>query len=144
MSSIERILEYREGHVTYSLTYCADARATEGQVTYSLTYLLPAQTLELQKGMSSIERILEYADGTPAEPASGAEAPSTAWPSRGQIVCRDLCVTYRPELPPALLGVSCTIDAGSKVGIVGRTGSGKTTFVSALRRLVEPTCGPAG
>ena len=48
---------------------------------------------------------------------------------------------YRPELPLALKDVSCVIEPKAKVGIVGRTGSGKTTFVSALWRLVEPTKG---
>ena len=55
-----------------------------------------------------------------------------------------MCVRYRPELPLALDHVSCVIEPKAKVGVVGRTGSGKTTFVSALWRLVEPTCGLEG
>ena len=52
----------------------------------------------------------------------------------------DFCfVRYRPELPHALRGVSCTIEPQAKVGVVGRTGSGKTTFVSTLWQLVEPS-----
>lgn len=63
------------------------------------------------------------------------------WPPAGRIVATNMCVRYRPELPLALKHVSCTIEARAKVGVVGRTGSGKSTFVSALWRLVEPTCG---
>jgi len=98
--------------------------------------------------MASVERVLEYASNlfgnVPSEPKGGEPAPSTQWPHSGRIVTSDMCVRYRPELPLALRGVSCTIEPRAKVGIVGRTGSGKTTFVSALWRLVEPTCGAEG
>jgi len=101
-------------------------------------------TLELQKGLAAVERILEYARDTPKEKVGGEPVPATVWPSQGRIVVQDLCVRYRPELPLALCHVNCTIEPRSKVGIVGRTGSGKTTFVSTLWRLVEPTCGDGG
>ena len=101
-------------------------------------------TLDIQRGMAGVERILEYADNTPTEPTGGMPVPVKSWPTAGRIVMSDLCVRYRPELPLALRGVSCAIEPRSKVGIVGRTGSGKTTFVSALWRLVEPTRGEGG
>jgi len=100
--------------------------------------------LEIQRGMAGVERIFEYTDTVVSEPTGGAPAPTADWPSSGHIVTSDMCVRYRPELPLALRNVSCTIAPKSKVGIVGRTGSGKTTFVSALWRLVEPTCGEGG
>mmetsp|Transcript_19797 Transcript_19797/g.50032 ORF Transcript_19797/g.50032 Transcript_19797/m.50032 type:complete len:884 (+) Transcript_19797:966-3617(+) len=101
-------------------------------------------TLDIQRGMAGVERILEYADNTPNEPTGGMPVPSKSWPTAGRVVMSELCVRYRPELPLALRGVSCAIEPRSKVGIVGRTGSGKTTFVSALWRLVEPTRGEGG
>ena len=101
-------------------------------------------TLDIQRGMAGVERILEYADNTPNEPTGGMPVPSKSWPTAGRVVMTELCVRYRPELPLALRGVSCAIEPRSKVGIVGRTGSGKTTFVSALWRLVEPTRGEGG
>ena len=79
--------------------------------------------------MAGVERVLEYCDGVPSEPKGGQAAPNTEWPSGGRIVTNKLCVRYRPELPLALKGVSCEIEPQAKVGIVGRTGSGKTTFV---------------
>jgi ATP-binding cassette, subfamily C (CFTR/MRP), member 2 len=50
-------------------------------------------------------------------------------------------VRYAPHLPLVLRGLTCTFAAGAKTGIVGRTGSGKTTLVQALFRLVEPIAG---
>ena len=49
-------------------------------------------------------------------------------------------IRYRSNSPMVLKGVSCTFEGGQKVGVVGRTGSGKTTLISAIFRLVEP-CG---
>ncbi|RWW43289.1 hypothetical protein BHE74_00051095 [Ensete ventricosum] len=56
----------------------------------------------------------------------------------GRILSR---IRYRPEAPLVLRGISCTFEGGNKIGIVGRTGSGKTTLIGALFRLVEPAGG---
>lgn len=66
------------------------------------------------------------------------------WPSAGAIEVVHLEVRYRPELPFALQAVTCSIAPKSKVGIVGRTGSGKSTFLSTLWRLIEPSGGTDG
>lgn len=50
-------------------------------------------------------------------------------------------VKYRPTAPFVLKGITCTFVAGNKIGVVGRTGSGKTTLISTLFRLVDPTVG---
>ena len=57
------------------------------------------------------------------------------------IIWRINQVRYWPNAPLVLQGISCIFEGGHKIGIVGRTGSGKTTLISALFRLVEPTEG---
>lgn len=59
------------------------------------------------------------------------------WPSRGQIDFVQVSLSYRADLPPALREVSFTIPAGQRCGIVGRTGSGKTSLLAALFRMRE-------
>ncbi|KAF6164724.1 hypothetical protein GIB67_040976 [Kingdonia uniflora] len=67
--------------------------------------------------------------------------PPASWPSQGRIDLRDLKIRYHPNAPLVLKGITCTFKEGIRVGVVGRTGSGKTTLISALFRLVEPLSG---
>ncbi|CAO2821260.1 unnamed protein product [Amaranthus hypochondriacus] len=63
------------------------------------------------------------------------------WPSSGKVEICNLKIRYRPDTPLVLKGISCTFEGGDKIGIVGRTGSGKTTLIGALFRLIEPVEG---
>jgi ABC-type multidrug transport system fused ATPase/permease subunit len=63
------------------------------------------------------------------------------WPTSGAIEVRDLEVRYARDLPPVLNGVSFAVGPGEKVGVVGRTGAGKSTLSLALLRYVEPSSG---
>ncbi|KAK2406348.1 ABC transporter C family member [Trifolium repens] len=79
----------------------------------------------------------------PAEPPAIVEdnRPPSSWPSKGRIDVQGLEIRYRPNAPLVLKGITCTFQEGSRVGVVGRTGSGKSTLISALFRLVEPSTG---
>jgi ATP-binding cassette subfamily C (CFTR/MRP) protein 1 len=90
--------------------------------------------------MVSVERVHEYATQLEREAAlvEPAEArPSASWMSHGEVTAENVTMRYRPELPTVLNGISLKIKERERVGIVGRTGCGKSSFLSALMRLVE-------
>ncbi|ESR35336.1 hypothetical protein CICLE_v10004149mg [Citrus x clementina] len=90
----------------------------------------------------SVERLNQYMH-VPSEAPEVVEdnRPRPNWPVVGKVDICDLQIRYRPDSPLVLKGISCTFEGGHKIGIVGRTGSGKTTFIGALFRLVEPAGG---
>ncbi|XP_004300848.1 PREDICTED: ABC transporter C family member 10-like isoform X1 [Fragaria vesca subsp. vesca] len=107
-------------------------------------YLVTSVQLQCMIGNSivSVERVEQYMH-IPSESAQVIEdnRPAHNWPLVGKVEICDLKVRYRPNSPLVLRGINCIIEGGSKIGIVGRTGSGKTTLISVLFRLVEPTEG---
>lgn len=90
----------------------------------------------------SVERLDQYMH-VPSEAPEVIESnrPPAKWPTVGRVEIQDLKIKYRANAPLVLRGISCTFEGGDKIGIVGRTGSGKTTLIGALFRLVEPAGG---
>uniref|UniRef100_A0A665UCN9 ATP-binding cassette, sub-family C (CFTR/MRP), member 10 n=1 Tax=Echeneis naucrates TaxID=173247 RepID=A0A665UCN9_ECHNA len=117
-----------------------------GLVGLSLSYALSITTLlsglifsftQTEMQLVSVERTEEYSTGLPTEPQhQNAQLPAS-WPERGLLEFRGAVLAYRDGLPNALDGVSLVVRPGEKVGIVGRTGSGKSTLFLALFRMVE-------
>jgi len=68
----------------------------------------------------------------------GAEMLDKAWPSKGNITLNNLKMRYRPENPLVINGLDIQINGGERVGVVGRTGSGKSSLMLTLLRIVEP------
>ncbi|NXY03430.1 MRP7 protein, partial [Pteruthius melanotis] len=87
--------------------------------------------------MVSVERTEEYTTDIPMEPQDKLVQVSADWPSQGLVEFQQVVLAYRAGLPNALDGVSFTVYPGEKLGIVGRTGSGKSTLFLALFRMVE-------
>ncbi len=88
----------------------------------------------------SVERIKEY-QRTPQEAPFSlptTDPPSNAaWPQEGRVEFRDFAVRYREGMDLVLRGVSFTVAGGEKVGIVGRTGAGKSSLTLSLFRIIE-------
>ncbi|SCZ87513.1 BZ3500_MvSof-1268-A1-R1_Chr2-2g04979 [Microbotryum saponariae] len=101
------------------------------------------QSAEVENNMASVERLVHYQNSLEQEAAADIPetAPDKSWPQQGQIEFKQVEMAYRPELPPVLHGVSFIIRPGEKVGIVGRTGSGKSSIVMSLFRMVELSSG---
>lgn len=89
--------------------------------------------------MTSIERIVEYTN-IPSEPLNkGKINPPINWPTSGEIKFDTVSLNYDKNLPSVLKGISLEIRPGEKVGIVGRTGAGKSSFFQAIFRMYEPS-----
>ncbi|CAL1544171.1 unnamed protein product [Lymnaea stagnalis] len=95
-----------------------------------------------EQELVSLERILEFSrKPTEAVWEIPETAPSEEWPQNGQVTMEDYKARYREGLDLVLKGVTCHIKSGEKIGIVGRTGAGKSSLVMALFRMMEATTG---
>ena len=123
-------------------------------LTYSvlLPYFLSVlmfQLTTLRLYFSSFERLQELCDpvtGPPMErnwetPPGCREPAEDAWPSHGSLTFSNVTLRYRPNLPPALARLDLYVEGGTRVGVIGRTGAGKSSLVSLVLRLVEPEAG---
>uniref|UniRef100_A0A8C2DVX8 ATP-binding cassette sub-family C member 10 n=1 Tax=Cyprinus carpio TaxID=7962 RepID=A0A8C2DVX8_CYPCA len=113
-----------------------------GLVGLSLSYALSITNLlsglifsfaQTEMQLVSIERIEEYSTNIPQEP----QQVLNSWPEKGRVEFVGAVLAYRPGLPNALDGVNLEVLPGERVGIVGRTGSGKSSLFLALFRMVE-------
>ncbi|GAY44020.1 hypothetical protein CUMW_079090 [Citrus unshiu] len=96
----------------------------------------------VENKMISVERILQFTNIPSEAPLVIKNSrPSPEWPSSGKIELENLLVQYNPTLPMVLKGITCTFPGEKKIGVVGRTGSGKSTLIQALFRVVEPSGG---
>nr|KAJ3420864.1 hypothetical protein HK105_005075 [Polyrhizophydium stewartii] len=99
---------------------------------------------DFEASFNSVERLIHYAKGLPAEAARElpAEPKDSAWPTAGAVSIRDLEIRYPSRPDHAVIqDLSLDIQPGEKVGVVGRTGSGKSTLMTALFRIMEASKG---
>ncbi|KAI1418838.1 P-loop containing nucleoside triphosphate hydrolase protein [Xylaria sp. FL1777] len=89
--------------------------------------------------MNAAERIVEYTE-LPTEDLGGVQPPA-AWPTEGRVEVSDLVVGYANDLPPVLKGLNFSINRNERVGVIGRTGAGKSSLTLALFRFVEARSG---
>ncbi|XP_055221298.2 multidrug resistance-associated protein 1 isoform X4 [Gorilla gorilla gorilla] len=112
-------------------------------VSYSLqvtTYLnwLVRMSSEMETNIVAVERLKEYSETEKEAPWQIQEtAPPSSWPQVGRVEFRNYCLRYREDLDFVLRHISVTINGGEKVGIVGRTGAGKSSLTLGLFRINE-------
>jgi len=104
------------------------------EYTVALVWAL-RQYANVELDMNAVERIVEYSN-LPVENQSGEPAPA-AWPTEGRLEVANLVVSYAADLPPVLKGLSFSIKKNHRVGVVGRTGAGKSSLTLALFRFLE-------
>ncbi|EFX68457.1 ATP-binding cassette, sub-family C, member 4 [Daphnia pulex] len=98
------------------------------------------QSAEVENQMTSVERVIEYSK-LPSEAALDSiigKKPPDTWPSSGNIQFDDMSLRYTEVDQPVLKNITCFVRANEKIGIVGRTGAGKSSLIASLFRLAEP------
>ena len=134
--------------VVAMLTVVARFSISPSQTGVALSYVISVQqslgwlvrqTAELENDMNAVERVIHYSKNLEQEPPHQIpeRKPKAPWPAEGRVEIKDVFLKYRPELPDVLRGLTMDVAPGEKVGIVGRTGAGKSSIMTALYRLVE-------
>ncbi|XP_063223011.1 multidrug resistance-associated protein 1-like [Bacillus rossius redtenbacheri] len=111
------------------------------QITNTLNMLVRMAS-DIETNIVAVERIKEYSEYE-QEPAweKPNEQVTSDWPTGGKVEFRNYQLRYREGLPLVLKGINFTIQGGEKVGIVGRTGAGKSSLTLALFRIIEAAGG---
>ncbi|CAH0053285.1 unnamed protein product [Clonostachys solani] len=99
------------------------------------------QLAEVENGMNAVERLRYYGRELEEEAPLHTVDVRPSWPEKGEIIFDKVEMRYRANLPLVLRGLSMHIQAGERIGIVGRTGAGKSSIMSTLFRLVEISAG---
>ncbi|KAL6716378.1 ATP-binding cassette transporter yor1 [Lecanora helva] len=95
------------------------------------------QLAEVENAMVSTERLHYYGTQLDEEPPLHLKNVPDSWPQKGEIVFNEVQMRYREGLPLVLQGLNMTVAGGERIGVVGRTGAGKSSIMSTLFRLVE-------
>ncbi|KAI8621186.1 P-loop containing nucleoside triphosphate hydrolase protein [Chytriomyces sp. MP71] len=118
------------------------------QLTYALqvTQILNqfvSQFTNIEIAMNAVERVNHFANHVDTEGAAIIEShrPPKGWPGNGSVSFKNVTMRYSADQPLVIKGVSFDISDKQKVGVVGRTGSGKSSLMQVLFRMVEPESG---
>ena len=122
------------GMVGFSMSYAL-------QITQSLNWIV-RQTVEVETNIVSVERVLEYARlPSEAPEVLRRHRPKISWPAHGAVSFNNYSTRYREGLDLVLKNITLDVKAHEKIGVVGRTGAGKSSLTLALFRIIEPSSG---
>lgn len=93
----------------------------------------------LELDMNAAERVIEYSEVATED--LGGDIPAASWPATGNMEIQDLVVSYADDLPPVLKGISFDVKNNERIGVIGRTGAGKSSLTLALFRFLEARSG---
>lgn len=134
--------------ITYSFIYFNDGDTSASNVGLALSQILilcgmlqhgMRQTAEMVAQMTSVERVMQFTDLDKEGPFDSEpnKKPSSTWPSKGEIKFQNVYLRYSDDDASVLKDLNITIESGMKIGIVGRTGAGKSSLISALFNLTR-------
>uniref|UniRef100_G3NR61 ATP-binding cassette, sub-family C (CFTR/MRP), member 3 n=1 Tax=Gasterosteus aculeatus aculeatus TaxID=481459 RepID=G3NR61_GASAC len=111
------------------------------QVTMSLNWMV-RMTSDLENNIVAVERVKEYSETKTEAPWEVEDKkPPPDWPTEGNVEFQDYSVRYREGLDLVLKNLTLSVKGGEKIGIVGRTGAGKSSMTLCLFRLLEAAAG---
>ena len=140
--------ESRKNQVTYLYRFLIDTNFVSftALAGLALAYVIETANIsqyavrqfsEVENLMTSVERVLTYTNIEPEPGYNIKTLPPTNWPHDGHVSFRNVVLRYYPGGPQVLKNLSFEIEGKTKLGIVGRTGDGKSSIVAALLRMPE-------
>jgi ATP-binding cassette, subfamily C (CFTR/MRP), member 4 len=132
--------------VVFSFLYLEDDDVMGNQVGLAITQVLALtgmiqwgirQSAEVANQLMSVERVLEYRDLSKEKQPENPQQVAKQWPDSGKVEFRKVTYRYFPEADPVLHGLNFVVEPEEKVGIVGRTGAGKSSLIGTIFRLAE-------
>ncbi|KAI1862215.1 uncharacterized protein JN550_010371 [Neoarthrinium moseri] len=110
-------------------------------LSHALTQLVQHYTM-LETTLGAIARIKDFSENTPVEKSpEESDSPGSSWPSRGVLRFEGVSASYGKNAAPVLKDLTFSVEGGQKVGIVGRTGSGKSSCTLAIMRMIDIVSG---
>ena len=106
--------------------------------TAVMTQYAIRKSSDVENFMTSVERVMTYTKIDPEPGYKVGRRPPEHWPGGGNITFQDVSLTYYPGGPQVLKKINLNIKGGTKIGVAGRTGAGKSSFVSSLLRMPDP------
>ncbi|PWZ02347.1 putative YCF1-vacuolar ABC transporter [Testicularia cyperi] len=134
-STLAVVIRTRNGKMDAGLLGLMMSQALS--TTQTLNWVVRSAS-EVEQNIVSVERVMSYTD-LPSEAPYVVEdqKPPAGWPSKGEVTMQSYSTRYRRELGLVLKKLDLNIKAGERIGVVGRTGAGKSSLTLALFRIIE-------